>query len=144
MKNGKINYDDQTLLQWQIYPLKKNLLKGIVAGIFILIVSIYSGMLMGNFLFFSIILMVFFIFVLLPYYFPTKFILSDKKIIIENGPLKKERKWEYFKRFDYDKKMLKLYTTFNASRLDNYRAWNLIFDNNHEKVIEIVKSKIEK
>ncbi|MEA3500625.1 MAG: hypothetical protein U9R41_06400 [Candidatus Marinimicrobia bacterium] len=144
MENEKINYNNHTLLQWRIYPLKENPLKGTVAGIFILIVSIYSCMLMNNILFFFIILIVFFIFVLLPYYFPTKFILTDQKVIVQNGPFTKEHKWEYFRRFDYDKKMLKLYTSLSASRLDNYRALNLIFDNNRDQIIEIVKRKIEK
>ncbi len=144
MKNGKINYNNHTLLQWQIYPFKKNPLKGIVAGIFILMVSIYSGMLMNSILFSFIILIVFFIFVLLPYYFSTKFILTEKKIIIQNAFLKKEQKWEYFRRFDYDKKVIKIFTSLKASRLDNYRSFNLIFNNNREQVIEIVKRKIEK
>lgn len=144
MKNGKISYNNHTLLQWRIYPFKKNPLKGIVAGIFILMVSIYSGMLMNSILFSFIILIVFFIFVLLPYYFSTKFILTEKKIIIQNAFLKKEQKWEYFRRFDYDKKVIKIFTSLKASRLDNYRSFNLIFNNNREQVIEIVKRKIEK
>ncbi|MEA1985955.1 MAG: hypothetical protein U9N76_00520 [Candidatus Marinimicrobia bacterium] len=136
------NSTNQILIQWQIYPLKKNPAKGIVVGVFILIISTYSAMLMGNIAFFLIILMVFFIFVLLPYYLPTKYILTEKKIIIKNGPSKKEREWQYIKRFDYDKKMLKLFTTTKTNRLDNYRALTLIFNNNREEVIKIVENKI--
>ena len=144
MVNKKLNLNNQVLLKWQIHPLRQNLLKGIITGIFILVISIYSGLLLNNALFFVIILIVFFIFVLLPYYFPTKFILTEKKIVVINGPFKKEYEWANFRRFNYDKKILKLYTSLKPSKLDNYRTLNLVFDNNYEQVIEIVKKKLEK
>ena len=134
---------NEILLKWQVYPIKENPLKGIVVGIFILVVSIYSSMLIGNMAFLIIILIVLFMFVLLPYYLPTKFILTNKKVIIKNGPFKKEREWKSFRRFDYDKKMLKLFSNSTPSRLDNYRTLTLIFNQNNSQVIEIIKNKIK-
>jgi len=142
MNKNQINLNE-ILLKWQIYPIKENPLKGIVVGIFILVVSIYSSILIGNMSFLIIILIVFFMFVLLPYYLPTEFILTNKKVIIKNGPFKKEREWKSFRRFDYDKKMLKLFSGSIPNRLDNYRALTLIFNRNNLQVIEIVKNKIK-
>ncbi len=142
MNKNQINLNE-ILLKWQIYPIKENPLKGIVVGIFILVVSIYSSMLIGNMAFLIIILIVLFMFVLLPYYLPTKFILTNKKVIIKNGPFKKEREWKSFRRFDYDKKMLKLFSNSTPSRLDNYRTLTLIFNQNNSQVIEIIKNKIK-
>ncbi len=136
IKNNKV------LLSWKVHMAKHNISRAISALILILICVYFVNLtLEDGFLtlvsFFVLLMMV------LPYYLPNTFILSDEGVEKKMLFSKQTRKWSEFHRYEVGKNAVNLYTMNKKSRLDNYRSFLIICHQNKDKVIKIVEEKLK-
>ncbi|MEA2076421.1 MAG: hypothetical protein U9O95_00195 [Candidatus Marinimicrobia bacterium] len=129
------------LLSWKIHMARRNPSRAIAVAILILICSYFIFYTMEDF-FFTFIATFVLIIMVLPYYLPTTYMLTEKgvrrKMLFSN----QSRAWSEFNRYDSNKNTIKLYTMKQSSRLDNYRSFLLICNKNKEQVIEIIEKKL--
>lgn len=129
------------LLSWKIHMARRNPSRSIAVVILILICSYFIFYTMEDF-FFTLIATFVLIIMVLPYYLPTTYTLTEegvrRKMLFSN----QSRAWSEFNRYDSDKNAIKLYTMKQSSRLDNYRSFLLICNKNKEQVIEIIEKKL--
>jgi hypothetical protein len=135
--NGKTS----ELLSWKVHLSKKNRTKGIAVIVLILICSYFIYFTMEDF-FFTLISTFVLIIMVLPYYLPSTYTLTDSEITKKMLFSKQRRMWSEFNRYDIDKNVIKLYTMKKASRLDNYRSFLLICNKNKDEVLAWVKKKV--
>ena len=132
----------QTDISWKINLFKKNKQKGIAVIIFILVLSIFSGIAAQS-IFIAVLALLILSISVSQYFMPLSYHLDDENVIIETPFQKKIRKWDNFKRWEKDKKSIKLLTMLNASRLDNHRAWLLLTEKTTRVAVEtLVKEKL--
>ncbi len=136
----KDNSSSGILLQWKVWLAKKNPVRALSVAVLIMICAYFVLFTTEDLLLTSIAAAVLVIMVI-PYYLPITFILTDDGIIKKLPFSKKTRRWDEFHRFASDKNMIKLYTMEKPSRLDNYRSFLLICNKNKEDVLQIVKKK---
>lgn len=139
---GKIK-ESPILLTWKVHLAKKNLSKAISVAILILIcvyfifITLHDG-------FMTLISFAILVLMVLPYYLPNTFILTEEGIIKKMLFSKKSRNWKEFARYKVGKNAIQLYTLKKESRLDNYRSFLIICDKNRDEVLRIVEQKIIK
>jgi len=132
---------DKPLLSWKINMVKQNPAKGVSVAVFIIALSIFSGIAADNVLFVFLSFFILGLYVL-PYYLPVTYTLTETSVMIKTGWMKKKREWGEFRRWEKSSKAIKLYTLKKPSRLDNYRAWLLRTGQKTEEVLTIVSEKI--
>lgn len=131
----------EVLFSWKIFLAARNPARAISAAVIILICVYFVHLTLQDLLL-SMIAFTVLLLMVLPYYLPVRFILSEKGITKIMPFSKQFRRWEEFHRFDHDKNNIKLYTMNKESHLDNYRSFLLISGKHTEKVLEIVGRKI--
>lgn len=133
--------DSPELLSWKIHMARRNPTRAIAVIILILICSYFIFFTLED-VFLTLISTFVLLVMVLPYYLPVTYILSEegvtKKMLFSN----QSRSWTEFHRYKRDKNAIQLYTLKRKSRLDNYRSFLLICDKNTEMVLEIVNKKI--
>lgn len=92
-------------------------------------------------LFFTIVALFVLLIMVLPYYLPTSFILTDEGVEKNMLFSKQKRSWSEFSRYSVEKNVIKLFTMKKESRLDNYRSLLIICNKNKDEVIAVVKEK---
>ena len=137
------NNERPVLMSWKVHMAKRNMSRAISVFILILIcVYFVFQTLEDGFLtmisFFVLLVMV------LPYYLPNTFTLTEEGVEKKMLFSKQKRKWSEFHRYEQGKNAINLYTLNKRSRLDNYRSFLIICDKNKDEVLEIVKRKIKK
>lgn len=129
------------LLSWNIHMARRNLSRSIAVAILILICSYFIFYTMEDF-FFTFIATFVLIIMVLPYYLPTTYTLTEEGVTRKMLFSKQSRAWSEFNRYKSDKNTIQLYTMKKSSRLDNYRSFLLICNKNKEQVIEIIEKKL--
>ncbi|MDD3966517.1 MAG: hypothetical protein WC372_02485 [Candidatus Neomarinimicrobiota bacterium] len=140
MKN--ISKESGALLSWKVLMAKNNPARALSVAVIIFICSYFVFLTMKDVLLTVIALLVLLIMVL-PYYLPVSYILTEEMIVKKMPFSRQQRRWEEFRRFDTAGNAIKLYTMSRASRLDNYRSFLIICKQNRDQVLEIVHRKIE-
>ncbi|MBN2781483.1 MAG: hypothetical protein JXR21_05925 [Candidatus Marinimicrobia bacterium] len=133
---------DTALLTWKVQLARRNPARAISVLLLILICTYFVYFTLNDILLSLIAFLVLFLMVI-PYYVPVTFILTDESIIRKMPFSKQVRFWNEFKRYDVDRNNIKLYTMSQSSRLDNYRSLLLICSKNAEDVLAIVREKID-
>jgi hypothetical protein len=129
------------LLSWSIFLARRNPVRAIAVASIIIICTYFVHLTLQDLLL-SVIAFIVLVLMVIPYYLPVRFILTEEGII-KKMPLSRQfRRWTEFHRYDCDKKSIKLYTMNRVSRLDNYRAFLIIANKNLPQVLEIVRDKI--
>jgi hypothetical protein len=135
--------ESPVLSSWTIHMAKRNPARAISVMILILVCAYFIHLTMED-LFFTLIATAVLVIMVLPYYLPTTFTLSEegvsKKMLFSN----QKRAWSEFNRYSVDRNTIKLYTMKKESRLDNYRSFLLICNKNKDDVVKIVEEKIKK
>ncbi|MCF7832494.1 MAG: hypothetical protein K9N05_02810 [Candidatus Marinimicrobia bacterium] len=134
--------DAPELLSWKIHMSRRNPSRAIAVVILILICSYFIFYTMEDF-FFTFIATIVLIIMVLPYYLPTTFSLTEEGITRKMLFSKQSRAWNEFNRYDSDKNTIKLYTMKQSSRLDNYRSFLIICNKNKDDVMKIVQENIK-
>ena len=115
--------------------------RAIAVAILILICSYFIYYTMEDF-FFTLIATFVLIIMVIPYYLPTTYLLTEEGIMRKMLFSKQSRAWSEFNRYNSDKNTIQLYTMKKSSRLDNYRSFLLICNKNKEQIIKIVENKL--
>ena len=134
--------DFPALLSWKIHMARRNPSRAIAVAILILICSYFIYYTMEDF-FFTLIATFVLVVMVLPYYLPTTYTLTEEGVIRKMLFSNQHRSWREFNRYDTDKNTVKLYTMKQSSRLDNYRSFLIICNKNKDEVIKIVRENIK-
>ena len=133
--------DSPALLSWNIHMARRNPSRAIAVAILILICSYFIYYTMEDF-FFTFIATFVLVMMVLPYYLPTTYTLTEEGVTRKMLFSKQHRAWSEFNRYNTDKNTIQLYTMKKKSRLDNYRSFLIICNKNKEQVIKIVENKL--
>lgn len=127
---------------WKVHLFKRDPVKGIAVAVFVLALSIFSGIAADSALI-SMLAAIVLTGAVSQYFIPVTYHLDEENITVETPFQKKTRAWNDFKRWEKDRKSIKLLTMENPSRLDNYRAWLLITEKNTRLNAEkLIKEKL--
>ena len=138
---AEINNTHQ-LLTWKIHMARRNPARAVSVMVLILICAYFIHYTMEDF-FFTLVTTFVLIIMVLPYYLPTTFILSEEGVVKKMLFSTQTRSWSEFNRYAVEKNIIKLYTMKKESRLDNYRSFLIICSKNKDEVIKIVQERIE-
>ena len=130
-------------LSWTSHPLKKSKKKTvylILALFLIWSLVFWATAYSWGFLFLAVLILTA---SLSPYFFPTKYELSQEKVKVHFLAVKKEKAWSEFRSFYPDKKGVFISPFAKPNRLENYRGLFLRYEGNQEEVLNFVKSKID-
>jgi len=119
---------------------KRNPTRAVAVLILIFICAYFIHFTMED-LFFTIVALFVLLIMVLPYYLPTSFILTDEGVEKNMLFSKQKRSWSEFSRYSVEKNVIKLFTMKKESRLDNYRSLLIICNKNKDEVIAVVKEK---
>ena len=131
----------EILLTWTTHPIKKRPLAAVLVSLFILIVPLVVLSITSSKIFGFLSLVVLFASVA-KFYFPTYFTLTESEVVIKSSTQTIKRKWSEFRSYYPDKNGVQLSPFVDKSRLENFRGIYLIFDNNADDVMKIIKQKI--
>lgn len=129
------------LLAWTTHPIKKRPLAAVLVSLFILLIPFIVLSITSSKIFGFLSLVVLFASVA-KFYFPTYFTLTDSEAIIKSSTQTIKRKWSEFRSYYTDKNGVLLSPFVEKSRLENFRGIYLIFNDNGDEVMKIVKQKI--
>lgn len=135
--------EDRVLLKWRKHPLQKRPLAATLVTIFILVIGGLTLSVTGSKAFSVFALVVLFL-SLAKFYLPTRFMLTEKFVVIKTTTQKIEKKWSEYRSFYPDKNGVLLSPFLEPSRLENFRGIYLMFENNKEEVLKIVEDMIAK
>lgn len=134
--------DSKELLSWKVHMARKNPARAVSVLILILICAYFIHYTMED-LFFTFISAFVLLIMVLPYYLPTTYMLTEQGVIKKMLFSKQRRSWTEFNRYASEKNNIKLFTMKKVSRLDNYRSMLLICNKNKDEVIKIIQEKID-
>lgn len=135
------NIPTDVLLTWTTHPIKKRPLAAVLVSLFILIVPFIVLSITSSKIFGFLSLVVLFASVA-KFYFPTYFTLTNSEAVIKSSTQTIRKQWSEFRSYYPDKNGVLLSPFVEKSRLENFRGIYLIFDNNTDDVMKIVKQKI--
>jgi lysylphosphatidylglycerol synthetase-like protein (DUF2156 family) len=132
---------EQTLLQWSSHPMRRRPIAAVLVTVFIFVVSMVIYWAMES-RWFSVLALVVLFASLAKFYLPTRFTLTDRKVVIKSTTQTIAKPWTMFRSFYADRNGLLLSPFAEKSRLENFRGIYLIFSGNSDEVIRIVGEKI--
>ena len=135
------NSPTDVLLMWTTHPIKKRPLAAVLVSLFILIVPLVVLSITSSKIFGFLSLVVLFASIA-KFYFPTYFTLTESEAVIKSSTQTIKKQWSEFRSYYPDKNGVLLSPFVDKSRLENFRGIYLIFDNNADDVMKIVKQKI--
>lgn len=125
-------------IEWICHPAKRNLRTTILVTAFLMVVvavvyfaasSVWFGILAFIFLFGS----------LASFYFPTRYKMSEKEIVIKTKAQTLVKKWSQYRTYYPDKNGVLLSPFARKTRLENFRGTYIRFESNREEVVNFVK-----
>ena len=132
---------DKIILEWKTHPIKTRPIAAVMVSLFILFIPFLVLSLTASKLFGFLSLVVLFASVA-KFYFPTYFTLTTSEAIIKSSTQTIKKNWSEFRSYYPDKNGVLLSPFVDKSRLENFRGVYLIFNDNHDAVLKIVKQKI--
>ena len=130
------------LLAWKTHPIKQRPLAAVLVTLFILFIPFMVLSITSSQIFGFLSLVVLFASVA-KFYFPTYFRLTGDEAIIKSSTQTVTKKWSEFRSYYPDKNGVLLSPFVDKSRLENFRGIYLMFQNNNDDVMKIVKQKIQ-
>jgi hypothetical protein len=129
-------------LRWRVHPLRQNprktvLLVLILAGILAIVQMSFGDLL------WTAVSAVLLCGWLARYFFPTTYECDDAGIRVRFLGFVRERRWEEFRRCEVYRTGIYVSPFARANILDNFRGLFILFENNHDEVVEFVRGKIK-
>ncbi|TET77563.1 MAG: hypothetical protein E3J41_06690 [Candidatus Cloacimonadota bacterium] len=81
---------------------------------------------------------------ILPYFLPTRYILTRDTIVVKSFFTKQKKRWEDYRSFYVDKNGVLLSPFKKHSRLENFRGIYIRFHKNNDEVVKFIKDIMEK
>jgi len=139
--NREVDEDEGCTLEWSCHPVKRK--PWVSVGVTLLISLVGVGIFdwtgsKG----FAVLGVVVLMLSLSRFYFPTKFRLSDRRIMIKTTLQTVYKDWSRFRSMWPDKNGVLLSPFAEASRLENYRGVYLLFDNNRDEVVAFIRPRL--
>ncbi|UCE24020.1 MAG: hypothetical protein JSU74_12090 [Candidatus Zixiibacteriota bacterium] len=135
--------DEGEVLAWTTHPLKRKPIAAAAVTVFILVVGFLVFATTESKAFGTLALVVLFA-SLARFYLPTKYRLSDKRIMVKSTTQTVYKNWSQYRSFYPDRNGVLLSPFVRPSRLENFRGLYLIFENNKKDVIRFVENHIGK
>ena len=132
---------DSSVLEWTSHPMRKRPLVAALVTVFILVISalvFWTTMSKA----FSVLALVVLFMSLAKFYMPTKYMLTEKYIIIKSTTQTIKKEWSMFRSFYPDKNGVLLSPFVGPSRMENFRGMFLIFSAYKEEVLAFIKDHI--
>ncbi len=129
-------------LDWKVHPFRerRNLGIGILIGI--VLFSALAG-LWGRAWFWSVFCFIVLFLSLESFFFPTRFILEEEKLVVVRRFSRSERPWKIFRRCRVDGQGVTLSPFTKATWLEAYRAIQVRFSPlNREKVLQLLRERL--
>lgn len=135
--------EDKALLKWTTHPVRRRPLAALLVTIFIFVVAgmVFS---MTESKAFAVLALVVLFLSLAKFYLPTRYMLTEKFVVIKTTTQKIEKKWSDYRSAYPDNNGILLSPFLSPSRLENFRGIFLIFDKNKDEVVAIVNKMIAK
>lgn len=133
----------EEVLKWTSHPLKKSRKKTVylVLALFVIwSIVFWATAYSWGFLFLAVLILTA---SLSPYFFPTRYELTQEQVKVFFLAVKKIKTWSEFRSYYPDKNGVFISPFAKPTRLENYRGLYLRYERNQEEVLNFVKSKID-
>lgn len=129
---------EEEAVEWIVHPAKRNMRTTVLVTIFLIVVvivvyfaasSVWFGVLAFIFLFGS----------LASFYFPTRYRMTQKEIVIKTKAQTLVKKWSQYRTYHPDKNGVLLSPFVRKTRLENFRGTYIRFEGNRDEVVGFVK-----
>ena len=130
------------VLSWTSHPLKKSRKKTIylILALFLIWSLVFWATAYSwAFLFLAVLILTA---SLSPFFFPTRYELTQDKVKVHFLAVKKDKAWSEFRSYYPDKNGVFISPFAKPNRLENYRGLYLRYERNQEEVLSFVKAKI--
>jgi hypothetical protein len=130
------------VLKWISHPLKKSRKR--TAFLILALFAIWSLVFWATayswgFLFLAVVILMG---SMSPFFFPTKYELTQDRVKVRFLAVKKDKAWTEFRSYYPDKNGVFISPFAKPSRIENYRGLYLRYEGNGKEVLDFVKSKI--
>jgi energy-coupling factor transporter transmembrane protein EcfT len=129
------------ILEWSCHPVKRKPWVSVGVTFLITLVGVGINDWTGSRAF-AVLGVVVLLLSLSRFYFPTKYRLSDRRIMVKTTMQTMYKEWSRFRSVWPDKNGVLLSPFAEASRLENYRGIYLLFDNNRDEVVDFIRARI--
>ncbi len=135
------NKEDNILLQWQVFPFGKERKRGVFG---LAVIALFCWAVYYNFgeVFWAGLALIILAMVVMPFYAPTLIVFTEKGILSKNFINRKYKTWDSIARWEKGEKGVLVSPFEKSSFLDSYRGIYLMFNDNADDVMKIVKEKL--
>ena len=130
------------LLEWITHPMKKRPVAAVLVSAFIILIPLMV-LYISQSKWFAMLSMIVLFASVAKFYFPTKFILTDRDVTVKGSTQTITKKWSEFRSFYPDKNGVLLSPFIGPSRLENFRGLYLICNDNRQMVIDCIKKYVK-
>lgn len=130
-------------LTWVSHPVRRNLRNSTLVSVFLVIVWVVVYIITESVLF-LVISIVLLLGSLAPFYFPTRYELTEDKLKIKYAFSSVERSWGFYRSYYPDKNGVLLSPFARPSRLESFRGVYVRFEGNKEAVLGFIEKRMEK
>jgi hypothetical protein len=134
--------DKEPILEYLCHPARRNMTITMLTTVFI-IVCIIMVWLISYSLFMTGLAVLILFGSLSGFYFPTRYLFFDDHLIVKTTVQTLKKEWSQFRSYYPDKNGVLLSPFGRPTRLENFRGLYIKFAGNRDKVMEIVRSKID-
>jgi hypothetical protein len=135
--------DEGAVLEWTCHPMKRKPLAAAIASLLIVVIAVLVYLATESRMF-TVLALVILLLSLAKFYFPTRYRLSDRRIIVKTTTHTLTKEWPMYRSCWPDRNGILLSPFAEQSRLENFRGLFLLFDNNAEEVTAFIKARIGK
>lgn len=135
--------DEGAVLEWTCHPMKRKPLAAAIASLLIVVIAVLVYLATESRMF-TVLALVILLLSLAKFYFPTRYRLSDRRIIVKTTTHTLTKEWPMYRSCWPDRNGILLSPFAEQSRLENFRGLFLLFDNNADEVTAFIKARIGK
>lgn len=139
---NKQTAEETPLLEYLCHPARRDMRITVLASVFI-IVCIVLVWLISYSLFLTGLGVLILFGSLAGFYFPTRYYFYDDHLIIKTTMQSLRKEWSQYRSYYPDKNGVLLSPFGHPTRLENFRGLYVKFAGNRDRVMEIVKAKID-
>lgn len=129
-------------LRWRCHPMKRRPWVTIAVTAFVGLVAVLVYYATEHSQAFATLALVVMFASLAKFYFPTKYKLTDKHVIVKTTTQTLTKEWAQYRSCHTDKNGILLSPFTRPTRLENFRGLYLMFANNRDVVIAFVKAHL--
>jgi hypothetical protein len=131
-----------TLLEWTCHPMKRRPLVTAAVILFVVILAVLVYVITSS-RFMTLLALIILFASLAKFFLPTTYRFSDRRIAIKTTTQTLYKEWRLFRSYYPDKNGVLLSPFAGPSRLENFRGIYVMFNENREEVLEVVKSQVQ-